>query len=134
VGVAEAALIVAAGLCSDGFDIAAGTPVSRLYMMIVLTAIAMGLRNATVRRLRVPDLTTTVLTMTLTGLAADSSLGGGDSPRALRRFLSVLTLFGGAATGAFLLRYGLALPLLVTGACVLGTSAAYAWVRSNESG
>jgi hypothetical protein len=35
---------------------------SRLYAAIGLTAIAMGLRNATVRRLKVPDLTTTVLT------------------------------------------------------------------------
>jgi hypothetical protein len=94
--------------------------------MIVLTAIAMGLRNATVRSLRVPDLTTTVLTLTLTGLAADSPVAGGNSPRALRRVLSVFVLFAGAVIGASLLRYGLALPLFVTAACVLGTSAAYA--------
>ena len=31
----------------------------------------MGIQNATVRRLAVPDITTTVLTMTLTGIAAD---------------------------------------------------------------
>ena len=45
--------------------------------VIALLAVAMGIRNATVRRLAVPDLTTTVLTMTLTGLAADSKLAGG---------------------------------------------------------
>ena len=44
--------------------------------MIVLTATAMGLRNAVVRKLAVPDLTTTVLTLTVTGLAADSGLAG----------------------------------------------------------
>jgi uncharacterized membrane protein YoaK (UPF0700 family) len=94
--------------------------------MIVLTAITMGLRNATVRSLRVPDLTTTVLTLTLTGLAADSPLAGGNNPRALRRIVSVVVLFCGAALGAFLLRYGLALPLFVTAACVFGTATTYA--------
>src|SRR5215216_566588 len=38
--------------------------------VIALLALGMGVGNATVRRLGVPDLTTTVLTMTLTGLAA----------------------------------------------------------------
>ncbi len=35
-----------------------------------------GVQNATARRLTVGDLTTTVLTLTLTGIAADSWLGG----------------------------------------------------------
>ncbi|MGH7872788.1 MAG: YoaK family protein [Candidatus Binatia bacterium] len=135
VGVAEAALIIAAAVTSFGFDIDAGTPADHLYAMIALTAITMGLRNATVRRLSVPDLTTTVLTLTLTGLAADSPLAGGNNPRVVRRLFSVGVLFGGAAIGAFLLLYGLALPLFVTAACVLGTTAAYASVAgSTEKG
>jgi hypothetical protein len=44
---------------------------------IAFRAIAMGMRNAAVRKLAVPDLTTTVLTLTITGLAADSSLARG---------------------------------------------------------
>jgi uncharacterized membrane protein YoaK (UPF0700 family) len=124
--VAEAAFIFAAALASLGFDIASVTPVSRLYAVIILTAVAMGLRNATVRRLAVPDLTTTVLTLTLTGLAADSSLAGGTNPRSLRRIFSVVAMFGGAAIGAILLRYGLALPLVVAGVCVLGATVACA--------
>jgi len=59
-------------------------------------------------------------------LAADLPTAGGNSPRAVRRVLSVAVLFAGAVVGASLLRYGLALPLFVTAACVLGTSAAYA--------
>ena len=47
------------------------------YALIVLLALAMGVQNATARRLAVPDLTTTVLTLTLTGIAADSKLAGG---------------------------------------------------------
>lgn len=68
--------------------------------MIVLTAIAMGLRNATVRKLAVADMTTTVLTLTLTGIAADSSLAGGTNPRWARRLASVIAMFAGAALGA----------------------------------
>jgi uncharacterized membrane protein YoaK (UPF0700 family) len=126
VGIVETALILAAAPASSGYSIDTGTPVDRVYAMIALTALAMGLRNATARSLQVPDLTTTVVTLTLTGLAADSSLGGGNSPRLMRRIASVIVLFAGAATGAFLLRYGLALPLFTTAACVLGTSSAYA--------
>ena len=92
----------------------------------------MGLRNATVRRLAVPDLTTTVLTLTLTGLAADSSLAGGNNPRPLRRIFSVVAMFAGAAIGAILLRYGLALPLVVTGVCVLGAIVACAQTEASS--
>ena len=91
----------------------------------------MGLRNATVRRLAVPDLTTTVLTLTLTGVAADSSLAGGDNPRAGRRLASVALMFAGAALGTVLLRLGLALPLVVSGACVLAATA-YAALSTGE--
>ena len=108
-----------------------GTPIARLYAVIVLTAIAMGLRNATVRRLGVADLTTTVLTLTLTGLASESYFAGGNNPRWPRRVLSVVAMFGGAALGALLLRHGLALPLAIAGASMLGTMAAYARMPSS---
>lgn len=132
VAAVEAALIFAAGLASLGFDIDSGTPVNRLYAVIVLTALAMGLRNATARRLAVPDLTTTVLTLTLTGLAADSSLAAGNNPRPLRRIFSVIAMFAGAAIGAILLRYGLVLPLAVAGVCVLGAIAACAQTEASS--
>lgn len=126
VAVTEAALLFAAALASVGYDIARMSPSYGLYAVIVLTALAMGLRNATVRRLAVPDLTTTVLTLTLTGVAADSSLAGGGNPRLGRRVASVVAMFAGAALGALLLRFGLALPLLLSGSCVLAATVAYA--------
>ena len=52
-------------------------PARYRYPLIVVLGVAMGIQNATARRLAVPDLTTTVLTLTLVGTAADSSLGGG---------------------------------------------------------
>lgn len=72
------------------------------YALIVLLALTMGLQNAVARRLGVPDLTTTVLTLTLTGLAADSTLAGGKNPHPGRRVLATVTMFLGAAVGALL--------------------------------
>jgi uncharacterized membrane protein YoaK (UPF0700 family) len=70
-----------------------------------LLATAMGIQNAVARRLAVPDLTTTVLTMTLTGIAAD--LRSGDRGRVLvRRLLVVGTMFGGAVAGAEFVLHG----------------------------
>jgi uncharacterized membrane protein YoaK (UPF0700 family) len=86
----------------------------------MLTGMAMGYRNATIRQLKIPDLTTTVLTMTITGLSADSSVAGGDNPNWRRRIAAVLAIFIGAALGAFLLlQVGLAAPLALAGALVL---------------
>ncbi len=62
----------------------------------------MGLQNAAARHVGVPDLTTTVLTLTLTGLAADSNLAGGNNPRVGRRLLATGAMFLGAGVGAFL--------------------------------
>ncbi len=65
-------------------------------LVIALLALSMGARNATVRRIAVPDLTTTVLTMTLTGLAADSPLFGGSGKGSARRIAAVLAMLIGA--------------------------------------
>jgi len=93
------------------------------YAVIVFTAIAMGLRNAVVRKLGVPDLTTTVLTMTMTGLAADSWLAGGNGDRRDTRMLSITAICAGAACGAVLLgRFGLATALGVAALAVAGLS------------
>src|SRR5579863_316794 len=98
----EAALLGAATAAAFGYQGDPSTQALHAYALIVLTALAMGLRNASVRKLAVPDLTTTVLTLTITGLAADSSLAGGTNPRWRRRLGSVVIMFGGAAVGAVL--------------------------------
>jgi uncharacterized membrane protein YoaK (UPF0700 family) len=95
-----------------------------LFVVISMTAAAMGFRNATVRRLGVPDLTTTVLTMTITGMAADSSLADGNNPRWPRRICAVLTMFGGAIIGALLLKYSAAIALLLCGVISIGCALA----------
>lgn len=63
-------------------------------------AVALGTQNAVVRALAVPDLTTTVLTLTLTGLVADAR--NGLNPTSVRRLLAVTTMLAGAIVGATL--------------------------------
>ena len=93
------------------------------YIVIVFTALAMGLRNAVVRKLGIPDMTTTVLTLTITGLAADSRLAGGKGDRSGRRIVSIAAMCIGAAVGAVLLgRFGLAAALGTAALAVAGLS------------
>jgi len=93
--------------------------------VIALLAFAMGVRNATVRRLAVSDLTTTVLTMTLTGLAADSRAAGGSGRGSARRIAAVLAMLLGAIAGALLLKISLVPPLLAAAALALLVAVAY---------
>lgn len=90
-------------------------------LIIALLAFAMGLRNATVRRLKVADLSTTVLTMTLTGLAADSQLAGGTGKGNWRRSAAVWSMLVGAMIGAALVKADLALVLLAAAVLALVT-------------
>lgn len=123
----EAALFWAAAAIAPGIDVATQAPQSHILAIIALTALAMGFRNATIRQLKIPDLTTTVLTLTLTGLAADSRLAGGGDPNWARRAGSVVAIFAGAAIGALLLLHvGLVAPLLLAGLMVLAGTAACA--------
>jgi len=82
-----------------------GNPVSTgySYSLIIVLGIAMGLQNATARKLAVPDLTTTVLTLTIVGIAADSGIAGGSGSRAGRRLISVAAMFVGALVGSLLI-------------------------------
>jgi hypothetical protein len=75
--------------------------------------------------LKVPDLTTTVLTLTLTGLAADSALAGGANTNWKTRAMAVSAILAGATAGAVLVsRLGLTTPLLIAGALgLVGTAA-----------
>jgi uncharacterized membrane protein YoaK (UPF0700 family) len=112
----EAALLfmsaTVAGSASDG----AAAPSTAVYLVIVLTGLAMGMRNATIRRLGEREVNTTVLTITLTAIAADSVFAGGSNQGALRRVGFVMSVLAGAAAGALLLRHSAALPLGIAGA------------------
>lgn len=69
-------------------------------VIAALLALGMGIQNAVVRQLKVFDLTTTVLTMTLTGIAAD--IRQRDRFAVIRRLLAVAAMLAGAVAGALL--------------------------------
>jgi uncharacterized membrane protein YoaK (UPF0700 family) len=116
----EALLLVAAGAVAW----TRGDLATNRLPEIALLAAGMGIQNASVRKLGILDMTTTVLTLTLTGLAADSSLAGGRNPRLGRRLLSVALMLLGALAGALLLirsvRWAIAgAALIAVGACLI---------------
>ena len=79
-----------------------GSPVTSgyRYALIAGLAIAMGVQNAAARQIAVPDLTTTVLTLTITGIAADSAIAGGKGSKSGRRLVAVAAMLVGALVGA----------------------------------
>jgi uncharacterized membrane protein YoaK (UPF0700 family) len=107
----EVAFLLAASFCSIGYRSDLPEHPFQPFALIALTALAMGTRNAAVRKLAIPDLTTTVLTLTITGIGADSSLAKGSNPRLARRFASIAAMFLGAALGAVVIRYSISAAL-----------------------
>ncbi|MGZ0148118.1 YoaK family protein [Kribbella sp. WER1] len=104
------ALLVGLGVLRDS----GGTS----YLLILALAGCFGLQNATVRHVAPKDMTTTVLTLTLTGLAADSVLGNGRAAPPYRRLGSILAMLAGAAAGALLLQASTAWVIALAGAVV----------------
>jgi uncharacterized membrane protein YoaK (UPF0700 family) len=113
---------------------AAGAPFGAVPRAAIaaVVAVAMGMQNAVARRLAVPDLTTTVLTMTLTGLAADVRASGW-TRSAFVRIAAVLAMLIGAAAGTLLVLHvspQAALALAV--ALLLLVTAAATWTARSE--
>lgn len=105
----EVACLVLAAVLAAVLTVRIGRPSG--YLIIAVLALGMGVRNATVRSISVPDLNTTVLTMTITALASGLPPFGGTGKGTLRRSSAVLAMFGGALVGALLLKTALVWPL-----------------------
>ncbi len=114
----------------------AGRPVPAgvRYALIAVLAAAMGAQNATARKLAVPDLTTTVLTLTITGFAADGPLAGATGARVARRLISVAAMLVGALVGAlFVLHIRIVYPLVIA-LVILAAVALTGFARSRDPG
>jgi uncharacterized membrane protein YoaK (UPF0700 family) len=128
----SAALTLETVLVIGALAVAVLAPAAR-YPLVALLGAAMGVQNAAARALAVPDLTTTVLTMTVTGIAADSRAAGGPGGKTGRRLTAMLAMFAGALAGATLVGHGSpALPLLA-GAVLLAAATAAAFAVSRGS-
>ncbi|WP_370188627.1 YoaK family protein [Aeromicrobium sp.] len=98
-----------------------GDDVGHAGQVVITTLLgaAMGLQAATARFIAVKDVTTVVVTSTITGLAADSVLGNGKGGGSGRRVAAVVLILAGAAAGALLLRWHLGAGLLLAAAVTL---------------
>jgi uncharacterized membrane protein YoaK (UPF0700 family) len=129
----ELAFLLAASFCGIGYRADPLEDSFQPFALIALTALAMGTRNAAVRKLAIPDLTTTVLTLTITGIGADSSLAKGNNPRLARRVASVASMFLGAALGAVVIHYSISAALwLATAISAVCCAALFRSVRTSD--
>jgi uncharacterized membrane protein YoaK (UPF0700 family) len=95
------------------------------FATIVVLAAALGVQNSTVRHLGAPDLTTTVLTLTLTGLTADSALAGGPGAKPHRRLGSVAAMLAGAGAGAGILQWSPTAVIAIAAALAAAVAGAF---------
>ena len=107
-------------------------PTGLRYALIVVLSVTMGAQNATARKLAVPDLTTTVLTLTITGMAADSPLAGATGTHLARRLISVAAMFVGALAGAELVLHVHIVYPLVIALVILAVVAVIAVARASN--
>lgn len=77
-------------------------PVGARDTMVVLLAMSMGAQLAAIRYLKVPDLLTVVLTMTITSALTERGIGW-RHPKMLRRVLALVAFAVGALSGALLI-------------------------------
>ena len=98
---------------------------TKLFLIAGL-AIAFGIQNSTARQFGIQELSTTVLTTTISGLGFDSRLAGGSGDREKLRYGVVFTILAGATLGATLTRFAVA-PVITLAAAVVATSAAIFW-------
>jgi len=118
------ALFAAVGVLMTGIAItlflAGNEPQPPLETIVTAAlAVAMGIQAAAARHLAVKDITTVVVTSLITGLAADSRLGGGLGQPWVRRVAALALISAGAIGGALAITLHLGAGVALAGAIVL---------------
>ncbi|MFK4298767.1 uncharacterized membrane protein YoaK (UPF0700 family) [Arthrobacter sp. GAS37] len=101
-------------------SLTAGAPSGQMAQALTaVLAFAMGAQAAAARHIAVSDVTTVVVTSAITGLAADSPIGGAVVQPWKRRIAAVLLIVLGALTGALTLKVHFSLGLFIAAAILL---------------
>lgn len=108
--VVEIALVAAATIAA--LLLGVDSDRDRLIVVAIL-AIALGLQNATVHALAIPDLTTTVVTQQLSGIGAEALNVEAARDRLARRTAALAAMLAGAIVAALLIRSSVGLALAV---------------------
>jgi hypothetical protein len=105
--------------------------------VVIATAIAVvrGQQAMVARKLAVKDMTTVVVTSTLTSLAGETWVSGRSGAIVNRRFSAIVVIFLGALAGAALLQIHMAIPLGVAAAgTVVVVITGHLMLREKRSG
>ena len=106
---AEIVLLAIAAVLAAVIDVTPGAASG--YSEIVMLALAMGMRTAVISRFGGADVSLTMLTGTLAGLAATLPFTGGSDKHFIRRTGAASALFLGALGGGLMLKASLWLPI-----------------------
>lgn len=82
-------------------------------------AVVMGSQASVARFLAVTDMTTVVVTSTITSYASETLLAGGLMPLKHRRLWAVVAIFGGALAGALIMKLHISIPVFLAAAATL---------------
>ena len=82
----------------------------------------LGLQTSTTRHFAFPDFTTTVLSLTLTEIAADSTVVGGTGSKPHRRVRSIVAMLAGATIGALLQQVSASAGIVIAAALAGGVA------------
>lgn len=121
-------LVVVAAILAVMWEPSGTSTTARIVVAVL--ALAMGLQNALVLVHGVPDVATNVMTLTLVRVLSNWSILGGDNKRWNYRLGSLACFVAGAASGAFLIRFGAAAALVLAAALYL---VALVWLLRGKS-
>jgi uncharacterized membrane protein YoaK (UPF0700 family) len=122
-GIEAAVLAICALSVQTGLMAVSGS--GRLVTIAVL-GVALGTQGATARTLGEPDLTTTVLTLTITGLISDGGYRPSSGTRPFRRIGAVVSMLCGAAVGALIVQHSTSAAIGLAALTVAAVSATFA--------
>jgi uncharacterized membrane protein YoaK (UPF0700 family) len=117
---ASTVLLLAAAVILMRTPTASGSLLGVIVAGII--AVVMGAQAATARALAVTDMTTVVVTSTITAYASQTLFTSGYTRFTHRRLWAVVAIFGGAICGAVLMRVDVSLPVFVSAAAVVGVA------------
>jgi len=115
--------VIMAALATALFIVGRHPDTTVMITVTTVAATAMGMQAAAARVVAVKDVTTVVVTSTITGLAADSIFGSGKGSGTGRRIAAVVALVIGAAVGALTLQLHLGVGLAVAAAGIAAVTA-----------
>ncbi|MGY1813383.1 YoaK family protein [Blastococcus sp. SYSU D00820] len=112
-------LALAAAGAAVLFAVVPHAPEALVVGVTVALSAGMGMQAVVARRFGVPDVSTVVLTMTLTSWVSESRAGGGTGEHSLRRGGAVVLMAAGALAGGGLLLLGDAVALAAAAGVVV---------------